>query len=327
MTVDRLPAASAPPLAGTARPVRALERATLRVRPAPMRPLALASLLAAAPACAQPAPPADGGARRADSAVARPAPPLAADSLRAVETAVPLGDGEVTVRVWTAPIPDPLGTPAFETFPLNALNLHDDEGTSVEAALAVLRERGGRVVELVHSGERNVTFTAGGRTYTADPNRMFTPSGRARTLASLSQDDGAGREALAAFADRVLALYSEVPPAVVVTLHNNTPGGYSAASYERGGEYADDAAAVTVHPDTDPDDFFFVTDRELYDLLVEAGFNAVLQDNDAATDDGSLSVWAAREGVAYVNVEAQRGHLAEQTRMVTALVDVLSDRP
>ncbi|MDT0632493.1 hypothetical protein RQM47_15205 [Rubrivirga sp. S365] len=291
-----------------------------------MRLAVFAVPLVAVAACAQPASPAEGHGRRADSAIVRPAPPTT-DSLRVAEEAVPLGDDVVTVRVWTAPIPDPLGSPGFETFPLNALNLHDDEGTSVEAALAVLRERGGRVVELVHSGERNVTFTTGGRTYTADPNRMFTAAGRARTLAALSEDDRAGREALEAFADRVLALYAAVPPAVVVTLHDNTADGYSAASYGRGGEYEADAAAVTVHDGTDPDDFFFVTDRDLYDLLVDAGFNAVLQDNDAATDDGSLSVWAAREGTAYVNVEAQRGHLAEQTRMIAALVDVLSDGP
>ena len=331
---------AAPPLvrgrggvAGTRGPGGALD-ASPRPR-LPMRPLPLVVTLAAVAACAQPAPPAD--ARRADSVVVQGgavpgvAPPVS-DSLTVADESVPLGDGAVTVRVWTAPIPDPLGTPAFETFPLNALNLHDDEGTSVEAALAVLRERGGRVVELVHSGERNVTFTAGGRTYVADPNRMFTAAGRARTLAALSPDydaeaGGAGREALAAFADRVLALYAAVPPAVVVTLHNNTPDGYSTASYERGGPYEADAAAVTALDGVDPDDFFFVTDRALYDQLVGAGFNAVLQDNDAATDDGSLSVWAAREGTAYVNVEAERGHLAEQTRMIAALVDVLSDRP
>ncbi len=121
-------------------------------------------------------------------------------------------------------------------------------------------------------------------------------------------------------------MYAAVPPAVVLTLHNNTEGGYSARSYEPGAEYASDAAAVTVHAGTDPDDFFFVTDRALYDALVAEGFNAVLQDNDAATDDGSLSVWAAREGVPYVNVEAQHGHRAEQARMISALVDVLSER-
>ena len=70
----------------------------------------------------------------------------------------------------------------------------------------------------------------------------------------------------------------------------------------------------------------FVTDRALYDALVGEGFNAVLQDNDAATDDGSLSVWAAREGVPYVNVEAQHGHRAEQAAMIDALVGVLESR-
>ncbi|WP_420454566.1 hypothetical protein [Rubrivirga sp.] len=262
--------------------------------------------------------------RRADSVVTRP--DVRADSLATTDLAVTLGEGTVGVRVHTAPITDPLGSPGFERFPLNALNLHDDEGTSVEAALDVIGRRGGRLVELVHTGERNVAFTVDGQTVRADPNRMFTPAGRARTLASLSQADAAAEAALAAFADSVLAVYAAVPPAVVVTLHNNTEANYSAASYAPGAEYADDAEAVTVHDGTDPDDFFFVTDRALYAALAARGFNAVLQDNAAATDDGSLSVWAAREGVPYVNVEAQHGHRAEQAAMIDALLDVLGDR-
>lgn len=299
-----------------------------------MRPLVLLAVLAAAPACAQSADKPDAmpdpRQRRADSVVSRPgdvAPPAAPDSVTTTDVEVPLGEGTVTVRTHTSPTTDPLGSPGFERFPLNALNLHDDESTSVEAALDVVRQRGGRVVEIVHTGERNVTFRAGGRAYTADPNRMFTPAGRSRTLAALSADRLPARTALAAFADRVLGAYAAVPPAVVVTLHNNTEGGYSALSYRPGAEYAGDAAAVTVHEGADPDDFFFVTERALYDALVARGFNAVLQDNAAATDDGSLSVWAAREGADYVNVEAQHGHRAEQARMIAALADVLSDRP
>jgi hypothetical protein len=292
-----------------------------------MRPLCLLAFLVAASACAQDKPPAvgDDRQRRADSVVADVAAP-AADSVETVTVEVPLGEGAVAVRVHTAPITDALGSPGFETYPLNALNLHDDEDTSVEAALGALRQRGGRVVEVVHSGERNVTFRVGGEAFTADPNRMFTPAGRRRTLGALSAASPAAEAALAAFADSVLAVYAAVPPAVVVTLHNNTDGRYSALSYQPGAEYAGDAAAVTVHDGTDPDDFFFVTDAELYGLLVDAGFNAVLQDNEAATDDGSLSVWAAQRGTPYVNVEAQHGHAAEQERMVQALVDVLSRR-
>ena len=207
----------------------------------------------------------------------------------------------------------------------SALNLHDDESTSVSAARDVIRERGGRVVELVHTGERNITFRVDNTDFVADPNRMFTDAGRRRTLAQRSRDTPEARAALTAFAEAVLAAYAPGPPAVV-TLHNNTEDNYSASSYAPGGEYEGDAAAVTVHPGSDPDDFFFVTDRDLYDALVARGFNAVLQDNDAATDDGSLSVWAAREGVPYVNVEAQHGHQLEQARMIDALMDVLAER-
>lgn len=303
-----------------------------------MRPLALSAAVLAASACAQTSdkPPASADAdrsRRADSVVSVPgAPeadvpsPVAPDSVTTTTIDARLGDGAVAVRVHTAPITDVLGSPGFEAFPLNALNLHDDEDTSVEAALDVIRRRGGRLVELAHTGDRNVRFSAGGATYVADPNRMFTASGRGRTLAANGRDAEAARTALGAFADTVLAVYSAVPPAVVVTLHNNTDANYSARSYAAGAEYAGDAAAVTVHDGVDPDDFFFVTDPALYEALVARGFNAVLQDNEAATDDGSLSVWAAREGVPYVNVEAEHGHRTAQARMIEGLLDVLSER-
>lgn len=288
----------------------------------PMRSVsALTLVVLAASACAQPVTPKpdpelDARQRRADSALVRPAPTPddAASGATTTDHGVELGDALVVVRVTVEP-----GEGG-----LDALNLHDDEETSVEAAKAVVGAHGGRVVELVHSGERNVTFGVGGRTYQADPNRMFTEAGRRRTLASLSQADDVAEAALEAFADSVLALYTAVEPVVVVTLHNNTDENYSARSYAAGAEYATDAAAVTIHPGTDADDFFFVTDRAIYDALVARGFNAVLQDNDAATDDGSLSVWAARHGVPYVNVEAQHGHTEAQSRMLEVLREVIA---
>ena len=262
----------------------------------------------------------DAEADRLAGELAEPEPaPARVGALTSSTRRLRLGDEAVAVRVWTATV---LG--GGPSIPVYALNLHDDEQTSVDAALDVVRQRGGRVVELQHSGERNVTFRVGGRTYVADPNRMFTPAGRRRTLESLSTATPAAERALAAFADAVLALYTADRPGVVVTLHNNTDANYSAASYQRGGQYASDAAAVTVHRRSDPDDFFFVTDADLYRRLVAAGFNAVLQDNRAATDDGSLSVWAARQGVPYVNVEAQHGHRARQAEMVGALYDVVA---
>src|SRR5690606_3176038 len=71
----------------------------------------------------------------------------------------------------------PVVVHAAEAAGLTYLNLHDDEGTSVAAALRVVRRHGGRVVELRHTGARNVAFTVDGRAYAADPNRIFTDAG------------------------------------------------------------------------------------------------------------------------------------------------------
>ena len=281
-------------------------------------------------ACAQSAKPErqpDPGERRADSVIVWPAPAAVPDDLSidldvadgssVAEQTAALGTARVQIRTHRQ-----MG-PMEGTF--SALNLHDDESTSVDAALDVIRTRGGRVVELAHTGARNVAFQVDNTDFAADPNRMFTDAGRRRTLADKSRDTPEARAALEAFANDVLAAYAPGAPAVI-TLHNNTDENYGARSYLAGAEYETDAEAVTVHPGTDADDFFFVTDRGLYDDLVSRGFNAVLQDNEAATDDGSLSVWAAQQGVPYVNVEAQHGHRAEQARMIEALMDVLAER-
>jgi hypothetical protein len=203
---------------------------------------------------------------------------------------------------------------------LSLLVLHDDENTAVEAGQAFVEAHGGRLVELRAQGARRVAFDLDGRTFSVDPNRIFTPAGVRKTLGADSTRTGA--VALARlFGDALVAVYA--PDSVVVTLHNNTPDGYSARSYAEGGEYARDAEAAHLEPGADPDDFFFVTERALYDALAAGGFNVVLQDNARVTDDGSLSVWAARQGLPYVNVEAEHGHLEAQLRMLEALAAVL----
>ena len=280
-----------------------------------MRPLTLAAaFLLALPAAAQTGCAPDTTASPEAAAEEAPGEAAPVDAMKTRRVRVPLGDGEVEVHVHSRP-----------GGALDALVLHDNENTGVEAALDVIRGAGGRVADLVHTGERNLVFRLAGRTYTADPNRVFTDAGRARTLAALSRDTPEARGALAALADSVLAVYAETDPAVVVTLHNNTEGRYSALSYASGGDYEADAEAVTVHDGSDPDDFFFVTERAHYDALVARGFNAVLQDNASATDDGSLSVWAAQNGRPYVNVEAQHGHRGMQEKMIRALAEVIAE--
>lgn len=210
------------------------------------------------------------------------------------------------------------------------LNVHDDENTAVEAGRAVLARRGGRLVELRHTGARTLALrrpppdTARSA---VDPNRMFTDAGAERSLRALGRFDPAVLRGVRAFADTLLARAGLDTARVVVALHNNTEANYSVRSYMRGGEYAADAALVFRNPRMDDDDFFYVTDRAVFDALRRRAFNVVLQDNRRVTDDGSLSVLAALRGQRYVNVEAQHGHLAQQTRMLTALLDVLRDLP
>lgn len=225
-----------------------------------------------------------------------------------------LGDTEITIAVHSADSPGP----AF-------LVLHDNEDTAVEAGLEAIRARGGRLVEVRARGRRLVAFELDGQTWRFDPNRVFTPDGAEATL--LSHNGDAPSAALAEvqrFADAVLAVYGAASLPLVATLHNNSEGEYSALSYAPGGEHAGDAAAVHLPPGADPDNFFFVTDRTLYDALVSAGFAAVLQDNARVADDGSLSVWAARRGVPYVNVEAQHGDRERQVQMLETLGRLLA---
>ena len=224
-----------------------------------------------------------------------------------------LGDTEITFAVHSAQG----AGPAF-------LVLHDNEDTAVEAGLEAIRARGGRLVEVQARGRRLVAFEMDGQTWRFDPNRVFTEAGAETTLHSLN--GSAPAEILAEvrrFADSVLAVYGADSLPLLAALHNNTEGEYSALSYTPEGEHAQDAAAVHLPPEADPDNFFFVTDPALYEALVPAGFAVVLQDNARVTDDGSLSVWAARRGVPYVNVEARHGDREGQIQMLEALARAL----
>ena len=127
------------------------------------------------------------------------------------------------------------------------------------------------------------------------------------------------------FAKELLSLYCIELADVVIALHNNTEGHYSALSYEKGGMFASDASAVSIKDGSDPDDFFFVTEAAVFDALRRRGYNVVLQDNRRVTDDGSLSVYCGRTGVRYINVEAQQGHLEQQVAMLLALQGVLEE--
>jgi hypothetical protein len=214
---------------------------------------------------------------------------------------------------------------AFGASRLLFCNLHDDENTSVEAALAVLAKKHGRLVEIKHSGDRNCVFQLDEQEYKFDPNRIFTAPGVRLTLEKLSQTNARAEQAVSRFGKALLELYAIDGVDVVIALHNNTDARYSAANYLQGNALAKEAADVFIARDADTDDFFFVTDRRLFEALKKRDLNVVLQNNENVTDDGSLSVYCGQQRKPYVNVEAQHGHLTEQVKMIEQLFGVIEE--
>lgn len=212
--------------------------------------------------------------------------------------------GETSVQIVTT---------RFEGGTHTFVALHENESTSVSAAKEVLRTKGGVLVELKHGGGRNLRFRHKGKTYTVDPNRIFTDAGIRKTLAGGYSTEV--HQIVTGLANTILTRLSR---SVIVSLHNNTNGSYSIKSYSPGGQYARDASALHVVPGRDADDFFFVTSSRIFAALKSRDFNVALQ-SSSGTDDGSLSVYCIRNGIPYVNVEAQGGHLSEQKSMIMAL--------
>lgn len=210
---------------------------------------------------------------------------------------------------------------------LTMVNVHDDEQESVDAAVTVLEKCGGRLVELTHSGERRVVFSLDENSYSFDPNRIFSKAGVRLTLRNEVNRDAKVPEkahrAVDEFAAQFIGYFKLDKAPAFITLHNNGDGGLSIHTYEPGGDWAADTDVLHVSSTIDPDEFYFVTDRRIYEELKERNANVILQDNTIKRDDGSLSVFAGRHGIRYINVEAQPEHFQEQIRMIETAVKII----
>jgi hypothetical protein len=196
------------------------------------------------------------------------------------------------------------------------LNVHDDEDTAVQAGIANIREYGGRVIELAHSGERLITFSLTGRKYAFDPNRIFSDTGIAETLKLQSTWSPEAQTAIRSFASAYLKTFSLDREPVIVALHNTMEGPFSVESFLPDAYLGSNAAAIHVCPGRSKFDFFYVTEPGFFDYLKRLDFNVVLQDNEQVTDDGSLSVYFSQKGIPYINVEAEVRHLSNQIEML-----------
>ena len=205
------------------------------------------------------------------------------------------------------------------------INVHDDENTSVRAGKVVIRESGGRLIELVHGGRRFVEFRLDGQTYRFDPNRIYTEDGIRATLTRQKNYSVAAHTAVRDFAQQLIATFELNRQPVIIALHNTGNGGLSINSYQPNRELNRAADRVYESQSRSAGDFFYVTDERFFDWLKARDFNVMLQDNANVPDDGSMSVYFARLGIPYLNIEANNDHLQEQIEMVGAAERMLTE--
>jgi hypothetical protein len=204
----------------------------------------------------------------------------------------------------------------FGTRPLTLIHLHEDEPTAVQATVSVLQKRGGRLIDLVHSGHRRVTFSLEGVNYSFDPNRIFSNDGLMKTLRGDVPIPAGAYEAVRKFAEEFVSFFKLDAQPILIAVHNNGEGDLSIYSYQPGHTYAADAEQLAISSEADPDDFFYVTHGPFFEKLRAARCHVVLQNNQILRDDGSLSVFAGRRGIPYINVEAENAHLTTQIQML-----------
>jgi hypothetical protein len=204
------------------------------------------------------------------------------------------------------------------------INLHENEPTSREAGIEIIKKYGSRIIWLESAGNREISFLVEGKKYTFDPNRIFTSHGSELSLKNYGNFSANALEFTNKFGKYLTdSLLKDAK--VIVALHNNTAGGYSASSYLPGQTYASDSATVYIKPESDPDDFFYVTEKIFYDYLKNHGENVVLQNSKTVVDDGSLSVFCGYKNIRYINVEAEMGHSTEQLRMLETVRSLLKE--
>lgn len=194
------------------------------------------------------------------------------------------------------------------------IHLHQNESTSLMAAKRIIAQNGGKIISLRYRGGRLISFRLHGRRYTFDPNRIFTKRGIRLTLQRYGTYSASAFHAVQQFSKQILHLLSKK---LIIALHNNSKR-YSILLYKAGQRYAHDVSRIYINPNQNPSNFFFVTNARTFNYLRQKGFNVLLQ-HPHATNDGSLSVYAARHGIPYINVEAEHGHLHHQIKMLKAL--------
>jgi hypothetical protein len=229
---------------------------------------------------------------------------------------------------------------------------HENENVANDYVTQQILERSGVFVILRQYGKRLIRFDIEPFEVEIDPNRIFTEQGRRHNIIkhnpTLRTNTYVFHRAMRLSAGLAKLIVSNLggteSSRTWLAIHNNTQG-YSGDNKQGMGnisilQYQQKLAngatfimAVT-QQHGDEDDLFFVTEQQDFNALQQSGWNAVLQHpqvvKDPAEDDGSLSVYAQKLGIRYINIEAERStnnfgenHLVEQQQMLDYILNRL----
>lgn len=254
-----------------------------------------------------------------------------------------LGSAEVRVNIYSNPASN-----------LTFIAPHHNEQSGLRLAKEFVASRGGRLVEIESfdaSGRpsRYVTFTQNGKTYSIDPNRIFTENGRGCGIPSEIRPD------VEKFAVELLQVVFEDAAAFresgrfIVAVHNNadieskarpaSAGDLTAAAFVKvagvsHGTFQDQAAGVYLsNAEDDPDNFVFLSTPEYIGYFADFGFNVVVQrpavslaSKKCSVDDGSLSVYSALAAIPYICLEADASNGDIRHRQMFEAIYGLAER-
>ena len=256
-----------------------------------------------------------------------------------------LGDSQVSVNIYE-------NAGASVTF----FAPHHNEQIGLNLAKDYVGRSGGRLIEIESFDERGnparfVKFTAGGKNYIVDPNRIYTDNGRSCNVVAEV------RESVKAFADELLKIILDTDGKTlrtnerfIVAVHNNTDVSAKAQAAQNSdltavafikaqstdnlshGAFEAQADGVFLsNTETDEDNFIFLSTPAHIGYFAEKGFNVVvqkpaskLQSKQCSVDDGSLSVYSGQTSVPYICLEADgTGGYARQRQMLEAIYALL----
>lgn len=203
------------------------------------------------------------------------------------------------------------------------LNIHEDESTSIEAVRIFSESTKINFAYLQHHKTRRIHFSTKKATFSVDPNRIYTNKGRKATLEPIKRFNFKGQKIAKQLANEIINLVSQYR--IIVTMHNNTDVNYSIKSYLPGEDESQNTADVYVSQKWDADDFIYTTKKSYFDYLKAKDVNVILQDNTNFVNDGSLSVYCGKKNIPYINIEAQKGHLTEQVKLIEIIYGMLME--